>query len=294
MARTGRVFSNKALVVAAAFAACCSATVAIADDDRYDEQPPAETFKVRIGAFFIDRFDTTARFDSRTVPLGTVINLEDSFNVDSGETVGRMDGFYRFNARHRIEWSYYASRRSGEAIAIRDIEIGDPNHPDGGFVIPKDAATSTQWNFDLLKVGYAWSFLNKRRYEWYIGAGLNIRDLDVDIAYQASVGSSDTISDNIDVKGILPLPTAVLGGRWNFNDKWQAEFRYEAFALEFEDYRGSEQDFLLLFEHNTFKNVGFGAGLNVVNLDLRAKDENVSGKFNSHITGLLGYVKFYY
>ena len=90
------------------------------------------------------------------------------------------------------------------------------------------------------------------------------------------------------------MPTAVLGGRWNFNDKWQAEFRYEVFALEFENYRGGEQDFLLLLEHNTFRNVGFGAGLNVVNLDLRAKDENLSGKFNSHITGLLGYVKFYY
>ena len=34
------------------------------EDDRYDDYEATERFKLRIGGFLIDRFDTTARFDS--------------------------------------------------------------------------------------------------------------------------------------------------------------------------------------------------------------------------------------
>ena len=84
-------------------------------DDRYDDAQPAERFKLRIGGFLIDRFDTTARFDSTQYPIGTLIDLEQDFNLDASETVMRIDGFYRFNNRHRIDWTWYHSRRSGAA-----------------------------------------------------------------------------------------------------------------------------------------------------------------------------------
>ena len=261
-------------------------------DDRYDDYQATERFKLRIGGFLIDRFDTTARFDSTQYPIGTLIDLEEDFNVDPSETVLRIDGFYRFNNRHRLDWTYYRSRRSGTAVAEKEYVIGDPDDPDGGFVIPKDARVTTQWNYDLLKIGYAYSFLNKRRYEMFIGAGLNIRNLDVEIDYEATI-STFSDSDNLDGEGLIPLPTAVIGGRWNYTDKWQSIFRYEFFLLEMGDYKGNQQDFQLLFEHSTFKHVGFGLGINTVDINIRAQDEKIRGEFDSRILGLLGYIKFY-
>jgi len=261
-------------------------------DDRYDEYPPAERFKIRIGGFLIDRFDTTARLDSAQFPIGTLIDLEENFNLESSETVIRIDGFYRFNKKHRIDWTYYRSRRSGASVATQEYVIGDPDDPEGGFIIPKDARVQTKWDFDLLKVGYAWSFLNKRRYEMFIGAGLNIRNLDIKIDYQATL-STFSDSDSFDGEGLIPLPTAVIGGRWNLTDKWQSIFRYELFLLELGDYRGSQQDFQLLFEHSTFKHVGFGLGINTVDINMRAQGDEIRGEFDSRILGLLGYIKFY-
>jgi len=262
------------------------------EDDRYDDHPTAERFKIRIGGFLIDSFDTTARFDSTQYPIGTLIDLEENFNVESSETVTRIDGFYRFNNRHRIDWTWYRSRRSGSSIATQEYVIGDPDDPEGGFVIPKDARIQTKWDFDLLKVGYAWSFLNKRRYEMFIGAGLNIRNLDIDISYQATI-STFSNNDSFSGEGIIPLPTAVIGGRWNLSEKWQSIFRYELFLLEVGDYKGNQQDFQLLFEHSTFKHVGFGLGINTVDINMRAQDEQIRGEFDSRILGLLGYIKFY-
>ncbi len=261
-------------------------------DDRYDDLPPAERFKLRIGGFLIDRFDTTARFDSTQFPIGTLIDLEEDFNVDSSETVMRIDGFYRFNKRHRIDWTWYRSRRNGTNVAQKEYVIGDPDDPDGGFIIPKDARVNASWNYDLLKVGYAWSFLNKRRYEMFIGAGLNIRNLDIEISYDATI-STFSESDRFDGEGLVPLPTAVLGGRWNLTEKWQSIFKYELFMLQIDDYSGSQQDFQLLLEHSTFKHMGFGIGLNTVDINIRAQDDKIRGELDSRILGLLGYVKFY-
>ena len=282
----------KTISLITALALCFASHSYAVEDDRYDDHPPAERFKLRIGGFLIDRFDTTARFDSNQFPIGTLIDLEENFNVDSNETVLRIDGFYRFNNRHRIDWTYYRSRRSGTAIATQDYIIGDPDDPEGGFVIPTDSRIQTQWDFDLLKVGYAYSFLNKRRYEMFIGTGLNIRNLDIALNYQAAI-STFGAEDSFDSEGLIPLPTAVIGGRWNLTEKWQSIFRYELFMLEVGDYKGSQQDFQLLFEHSTFKHVGFGLGINTVNINMRAQDETFRGEFDSRILGLLGYIKFY-
>jgi hypothetical protein len=288
MALRMRFFLKVSLILSLTFTSVSSA------DERHDEHPPAERLKVNLGIFLIDSFDTTFRFDSTQLPIGTLIDLENNLNVDSSETVGRMDGFYRFNKRHRINWTYYRSRRDGGvAIATDRYIIGDPDDPEGGIIIPAGANISTTWNFDLLKLGYDWSFLNKRRYEMFIGAGLNFRNLDVEIAYQTDIaGFSER--DKFEEEGIIPLPTFDVGGRWNITNKWQANFKYELFMLEFGNYKGSQQEFIMSLEHNTFKNLGFGLGLNAINTNLRTQGDNFRGEFDSRILGLLGYTKIYF
>lgn len=292
-----KITSHKSIYFITALAlilASCSYAVADDDfDDRYDDKPVAERFKIRIGGFLIDSFDTTVRLDSTQYPVGTLIDLEEDFDVDPSETVLRIDGFYRFTKKHRIDWTYYRSRREGSAIASREFIIGDPNDPDGGFIIPQDSLVQTVWNFDLLKIGYAWSFLNKRRYEMFIGTGLNIRTLKIEIDYQAAINTFSQV-DRFDTDSTIPLPTFAIGGRWNLTEKWQSIFRYELFLLEFGDFKGSQQDFQLLFEHSTFKHIGFGLGINTVDINVRAKSDTLRGEFDSRILGILGYTKFYF
>ena len=287
--------SHKKLASTALLWICCFPVAAHEDDDwhnRWDAIPAGERFKFRVGTFLVDRTDTTARFDSNRFPLGTLIDLEDDLNVDRTERVARLDGFYRFTPKHRIEWSYYTSRRGGEAVAEREFQIGDPDNPLGGFVIPKGARVDTQWDFDLLKVGYDYSFLNKKRYEMFIGAGLNFRNLNVDISYQANVGSA-TVGDSINTTELLPLPTATIGGRWNLTRKLQAIFSYDFFFLEFDEYVGQYQEVLLSLEHSTFKHVGFGAAIDLGSLNVRANNDDFRGEFDYRVAGLFGYVKFY-
>ena len=162
----------------------------------------------------------------------------------------------------------------------------------GGFVIPKGAQVKADWNFDLLKLGYDYSFLNKRRYEMFFGAGLNVRSMDVSIAYQATLGENSTGAEFAEVQWV-PLPTGAVGGRWNLTRKLQATFTYDLFYLEFQEYSGHYQEVMLSLEHNTFKHVGIGAAIDLASLNLRAKTDDWRGEFDSRVAGIFAYLKFY-
>lgn len=72
-----------------------------------------------------------------------------------------------------------------------------------------------------------------------------------------------------------------------------ANLRYELLFHELGDYKGARQECMLTFEHNTFKNVGFGVGLNMIDMDVQAKTDEFRGQFDSNLLGLVGYLKVY-
>jgi hypothetical protein len=288
-----------AWAAAALFVSAGLAPTLVSAQERYDDVTMKELgrFNIDIGAFVISDYNTTLRLDSTTVPIGTVIDLEDNLDVESSTSSGRIDGFYRFNKKHRIDFTYYRGKRDGSAVAQDDIVIGDPDDPDGECIIGADSSVQSQWEFELLKVGYSWSFLNTRRYELFLGGGLNVRDLDINIDAQGNLTGCDLDSGgstNISSGGAIPLPTFNFGGRWNFTPKWQTRWQFQVFALEFGDYKGSTSDTQLLFEHKTFKNVGFGGGLNSFDLQLEADADDLKGEIASDYLGLYAYVKVYY
>ena len=51
---------------------------------------------------------------------------------------------------------------------------------------------------------------------------------------------------------------------------------------------------MVLFENNTFKNVGFGFGLNSYSLNVTASGEKIRGQLDETYLGFLGYVKVYF
>jgi hypothetical protein len=262
------------------------------NEDRYDGLQPKHKLIVRIGGNIADSFNTTMRFDSRRNRVGTVLDLEDDFNVDSNESIWQVDGLYRFNERHHISFNSYSSRRSGKVSAGRDFEIGDPDKLLSG-VIPVNAEVHTKLDFDLFKLGYGYSFINRRKFEANVNAGVNFRNLDFSVAYKAQIGNrvkGDIISST---DGVVPLPTFGIGGRWNFTEKLEANYRFDLLYLESDDYEGYYQEALLGLEHNTFKNVGFGLGMKSSTFQLHGKEDDIDGELNSQIFGLLLYLHLY-
>ena len=251
---------------------------------RYDGEEPLERFSIRLGGFRQQDTNSTIRVNSNVLGLGTIIEVEDTLNVEDNVTVARLDGFFRFNPRHRLDWSHYSTKREGN-VRVTDadgIQIGDEIFEFGDGI-------STELKTTLIKIGYSWSFINVAKYEFFVGAGLNFRDLSYTCVNDLGVS---TESDSEDAA--IPLPVFTFGGRFNFSKKTMVHLKYEAFALKVGDYEGRFQDTTFLFDYNTFKHVGFGGGLNSFQFDLTLEDDEFTGEVETSYLAFLLYLKAYF
>ena len=260
---------------------------------RYDDKPLTHRFTFNVGGFLVQNFDTTIRFDSTQVPIGTVINLEDSLDVDAKAQVARLDGAYHFNKRHGVSFGWFAIDRDGNATVTQEIRIGDPDTGEE-IVLKVGAQIRSEWNFDVINLLYNYSFLNTWRYELYVGVGLNIRNLQIGLSGDFDPDDGQTREEEVGGSGLIPLPVVSFGGRWQFSKKWSTQWRFQWFALEFGDYRGVVQDNLVVFDYDTFKHVGFGIGLNIYDMNIEANGSDLRGELTENYAGVLGYVKFYF
>lgn len=247
---------------------------------RYDDHELRDRFRITLGGFETKNISSKLRIDSKSLGLGTIIDLEDGLNVEDSATVARLDGFYRFNRAHRIEWTSYSLTRNGQNTLNTSITIGDT-------VFPIGFTMDSEWKLKINKVSYSWSFINVDKYEMFLGAGLNVRDLSV------TFRGSDFESDEVrvyDGDGTLPLPTVSAGMRYNIRDNLAVNFRLENFFLELGDSKGRMADAYLLLDYDFTKNFGIGGGLNIYNFDVETtKDDDLRGEMESSYVGLLLY-----
>ena len=82
-----------------------------------------------VGAALFADFETEIRVDSATLGRGSKIALEDGLDLDSDTEIGRADGFYRFNRKHRIDASYFNIERDSTLTINQQLQIGDAVFP---------------------------------------------------------------------------------------------------------------------------------------------------------------------
>ena len=178
----------------------------VAAQARYDDHEMRDRIFVSLGGLSTQNMQSQLRIDPKGVGIGTIVDLEDDFDLPKSVSVLRLDGYFRLSKAHRIEWTYFALERDGSATLVdRDVQIGD-------VVFPIQYRVASDWKFSVIKASYSYSFINTAKYEFYLGGGLNIRNISFGFTGVGSVlGTTDTrvFDDN----GKLPLPTLTVGMR---------------------------------------------------------------------------------
>jgi hypothetical protein len=263
---TTRVLKDVLLITALS----CFAAPAAADsleDDR---------FSLSLGVFLTDR-DTDARFDS-SLGDGTDTDLETDLGLDSSDSVFRVDGYFRFNERHRVDFSVFDLSRKNSKQIERDIQWGDT-------LFSVDAVVKTDNDLSIYKAAYTYSFLNGEG--GYLGAtiGLYVADFKMSIAEenlgQAEIGELTA-----------PLPVIGLRGEYALSDRWSFRASGEFFFIEYEDIDGSLVDIYAGFDYSVLDNMSIGVGFNSVTIDVDATKSSFGGALNWQYSGALAFLKF--
>jgi hypothetical protein len=184
------------------------------------QQPGDERGGLSLGLFVTDR-DTETRIDASSDSPGSDVDLEKDLGLDSSDSVFRIDGYFKFNDKHRIDASWFDLSRSSVKQIDREIEWN-------GTIYPINTNINSVFDLDIYKVAYTWSFI--RQDKGYVGlsAGLYIADFATTLD-AAAIGQRE-VGD-----GTAPLPVLGLRGEYRFTDRWTFRASGELFVFEYDN-----------------------------------------------------------
>jgi hypothetical protein len=251
-------------------------------NEAYDIQ---DRFSLSIGVYEQTDHHTQINLDNTELGIGANIDLEDDLNVDKDTgRVFRLDGYYRFSRAHRIEWTWYDTERTGHTDTMETISLGG-DLVDVRFGIAVDSLIQ----YGVLKLGYAWSFVNTESWEIDLGVGANFYRDRVKVTASTFTGL-DTKVRRFEEQGDGPLPTASFGLRYK-PGRWVLYWDYEVVSTELGKFSGRLRESTVGVEHNTWENVGFGLGV-INSADfVETRDNGMEGEFDSDYRGWRLYLK---
>jgi len=240
------------------------------------QQPDDERFSLSLGVFITDR-DTNTRIDAESGAPGSDVDLEAELGLDSSDSVFRIDGYYKFNDRHRIDASWFDLSRSSTTEIDEEIVWN-------GTVYPINTTIESIFDLDIYKLAYTYSFL--RREKGFLGAsaGLYIADF-------ATSLNAPNLGQREVGEATAPLPVFGLRGEYRFTDRWTFRASGEVFVFEYDNWDGSLYDLYAGIDYRFTDNFAVGAAINAVTFDIGVSENNFNGNVDWGYTGGLLFLK---
>lgn len=109
------------------------------------ERPPVLTrsWYVNAGTYATD-FSTDASVGAGAT-VGTTVRAEDELGVEPDQSVFRLEGLFRFNERHSIDFGYWSTSRNGVLKLKRNVEIEDVTFDLGASLDSEAKSESSVW-----------------------------------------------------------------------------------------------------------------------------------------------------
>jgi hypothetical protein len=240
-----------------------------------------ERFKLDIGAFIID-VGTGATLTFSEADGGQSIDFEDDLGLSSSKSVFRIDGYWRFAPRHRLNIAYYAFNRAAETTLENNIVWEDE-------VFPIGATVDTEVGWELVPVSYAYSFYMTRKWEVSGSVGVHWISLDARIASEVTAGDTSLKIRREESSTSGPLPMLGIHVDYQVNSQWLVGGKIQYFSADYEEYDGSIFDAGLYAEYLVNRNWGVGIGYNYFYIDVDVDEDDWDGNLRYEYSGIQVY-----
>ena len=229
----------------------------VTNEEYYEARGVHDRFSVSIGAFATD-FDTRARLDSDLFPdSGTEISFEDDLDFNADESNLRLDGYWRFSRKNRIEFGLMRFTRDARADLEEEIQWGDE-------VYDLDATVKAETEMDVIKFAYKHSFIANGRVTAGISVGLNAMLFDAELTEIVAGVGEDSQSEDL----IAPVPMIGAHFEYTIVPRLIVRGSWELFDVEVEDLEARVIDWRASLDWYPFDHFGLGVGYNVVNIEV--------------------------
>ena len=252
------------------------------------ENEVKDKFKIALGSYKLIQSNATLSLTDPDLGIGGSIDPKDTLGLQSEQSVLRIDGYYRFNNKNAIIYSWYRIASDGGKSIEEEINWIDENG--NPITIPIGARVNTRLQYDIYKLGYLWSFYHTDKVELAAGGGLHITRISVALETETTssgIGASD-------VAVTVPLPVLSFGLTYHVTPKFSWLLKTEIFGLKYGEWDGTYTDATAAVEYRAFKNVGLGIGFGTNSLRITEKTGDYDFVFGNQISGLTIYVAAYF
>ena len=272
--------SKQALVIIFMIGLSVSPNLVFAVEEAATKAFP-EKYMIRLGAYIVDGSRTLFSINSSTGGLGTTIDYSKDLGGKEREKIPRIDAYYRFNDRHRIDFTSFAVKRDGRKTLDLTIEIDDT-------IYSAADTLNSSIEYTLYKLGYSYSFYHSPEVELSFSAGLNITSYDLKF-------SDDTGAKAETVGVTVPLPVFGLRMGYAITPRWSIQYVAETFAIDIDDtFRGNLFNYELNTEYRLFKNFSVGAGIARLGMDVEVDDDDWRGAVSDSYRGFTAFGTLYF
>jgi hypothetical protein len=230
--------------------------------------------RLSLGGYF-PKFDTEVQISSDRFGIGTKVNLEDDLGLDDSDTSIRIEGHYRFSAKHRLMYSVFDMSRDATTVLDRTLIIDDK-------IYLKGSTVSSDFSVQFFRLLYGYSFYQTDKIDIAFSTG--IVGLKIDSTVESFVSGTEKNDD------FLPLP--VFGFRSNYvlspNFLFKAGIDY--FEISEGDIEAEVIDWNLAIEYEIWKKTGIGLSYGSFSIEGEDTGDNDSADFD--IEGVFVYAKF--
>jgi hypothetical protein len=237
-----------------------------------------DQFRITAGGYAITRFDATTSLTTSNAGVGILIDPEVAFGLDLEQTVARVDGYWRFNERHALSWAVFSINTIASRTARRDFPW--LNEQGNVIIVPAGSGLRSEFDYEVLKVGYRWSYYHTDEVELWAGLGLHTTRVKIDLR-------SDLPGVNPEkVDTTAPLPVVAVGVEYNITPRLSWGYRSEFFTLSDGDYDVNYTDSALSLNYRVGDAFAVGLGLGSSAFRLKEDDNRERLRFESQLTGL--------
>ena len=221
-----------------------------------------ETLVAQLG-FFRPAIETSIRADSKTLGKGDVVDFEDDLGYKKYQDAYRLDGYWRFAPRHRLQFGHFDYDRDAIADIDREIQYGDT-------IFPVNTTLRSTNSISVTEIGYMYSILQNDNYELSAIGGIHWLTLDSQIK-----NTSGTLSQKANTEG--PLPLFGLDFQYKVTPEINFNLRGQYFSVDIGDLDGSFTNIRTSFEYYFKENAGVGIGYNNFNLNVGVDGSELLG-----------------
>jgi hypothetical protein len=219
-------------------------------------------FEIRVGALRSST-DTVVIRDAANGEPGEEIDLEEVLGIADQQTVAQFDSFFRLAFYHRLELGYFELLRRSSTMLERDISFGDET-----FLAGTDIALEA--TSKILRFAYSYSLMRDEQKELGVTAGLSYTRFESQIT-----ANTAPQSERLRAKAIVP--TIGVFGSLAIGDKWRLSADINAFALDFDRYKGYTAYLNANFEREFGDRFKAGIGYSFYGTRLEAHDTDLRG-----------------